>query len=92
MDIEIVFLALAIANKAAMDIAVQIIPPDSDFISLHVYNQSGIAGSHGKFFSRNLHAVSHVTFPAYFPTNCAQKLFLHVLTNTELLPFLSRFL
>ena len=49
MDIEIVFLALAIANKAAMDIAVQIIPPDSDFISLHVYNQSGIAGSHGNF-------------------------------------------
>ena len=49
MDIEIVFLALAIANKAAMDIAVQIIPPDSDFISLLVYNQSGIAGSHGNF-------------------------------------------
>ena len=50
MDTEIVSLALAIANKAAMDMAVQIIPPDSDFISLMCISRSGIAGSHGNFY------------------------------------------
>ena len=50
MDTEIVSLALAIANKAAVDMAVQIIPPDSDFISFMYISRSGIAGSHGNFY------------------------------------------
>ena len=50
VDTEIVFLALVIiANKAAKDMAVQIIPPDSDFISFIYISRSGIAGFPWKF-------------------------------------------
>ena len=50
VDTEIVFLALVIiANKAAKDMAVQIIPPDSDFISYIYISRSGIAGFPWKF-------------------------------------------
>lgn len=84
VDTEIVFTALVIiANKAAMDMAVQIIPPDSDSFPSCISPEAELLDPMEIFsFSRNLSAVSRVTAPAYLPTNSAQKLFLHILITS----------